>query len=466
MKKTKQGWGGYRPSSGRKTINNIKLDTVISSFISSSLLAEGETSSHIFYSPIMNESAMSNYQRSVVERKSFEGIENQTILNNVINEKIEYGIWGVNDGKSKGMNKAQFEKIKCNDIILFIAKESEYQSIVSIGLIDSTIVNTQISEEVFGDSQYKNIMFIKKLIILKKSFRISKRRKSVAKLKGVPDSIWHNSYDMFRQWNFFERINKNKFSHYKLLSEIEFIELLIKDCDGNILYDVNNESLNYYSEEKDYWHSNESALTLVSEDNSNEIDDDIENINLNELLRSKTTIEKVVDNKSIKTSLRRKPNSNVGNEGKLPMRKSKYIGWLGERLIFEHLENKNIGLLNDLYIDINEKYEVEWFNKDVNICEDWEDKSSGNGCDIIVKSNKRTIYLEVKTSLKQGYLLNLTGNEINKAANFRNNYFLIIIDNISAYRRDGISIKVYEDPIKNIIFKKLLSNTREISMYR
>lgn len=471
MEKDKKSLEGKGVCVGTNSIISVELETAVESIITSSFFSDENI--NIFYSPIMNKGALENYERSVINRKDFNGNNNEYILKSIVNKEINYGIWAVNDGKNKGLNKAQFNKIKPNDIIIFIAKENNYQTIVSIGIIDKTTVNPDVSKKLFNNSEYRNIIFIKKIIVLKKPFRLSKKRKGVATLDGVPNWIWHNSYDMFRQWNFFEKINKNKFSHYKPLLEEEFIELLIKECGGDILYDVYDERLNYNGEDENYLFSSESALTLCNENNSNESNiNNIEDINIDKLIKSEVKFKNGIKDKSKKSSLRTKRNINNKNNGnedcdnKLSITQRKYLGWIGEKLIFERLNNKNIELLEQLYIDTNEEYEVEWFNKEVDLSDNWIDQSIGNGCDIIVRNRNRIIYLEVKTSYKKGYLLTLTGNEIRKASDYREDYFLIIIDNIESYERNEIVSTIINDPIKNFVFNNFINNTKIITMYR
>lgn len=210
-----------------------------------------------------------------------------------------------------------------------------------------------------------------------------------------------------------------------------------------------------------------------NENNSNEsVINNIEDINEDELIKSEVKFKKGIKDKSKKASLGSEINRKNRNDrsedcdNKLSLRKRKYLGWIGEKIIFEHLNNKNTELLSKLSIDINEKYEVEWFNKDINVYDDWIDQSIGNGCDLILRNKMRTIYIEVKTSYKKGYLLTLTGNEIRKASDYRDDYFLIIIDNINSYEKNGIDISIIDDPIKNIVFNNLINNTQSITMYR
>lgn len=55
----------------------------------------------------------------------------------------------------------------------------------------------------WNDFLYENIIFIDKLVIFDKPFRLSKNKEKLSSLNF--GNIWHNGYDMFREWQLKEK---------------------------------------------------------------------------------------------------------------------------------------------------------------------------------------------------------------------------------------------------------------------
>lgn len=90
------------------------------------------------------------------------------------------------------------------------------------------------------------------------------------------------------------------------------------------------------------------------------------------------------------------------------------LGWLGETYIYKMLVIKDESLLRMLGINSLDGYKIEWFNEGVQIGEEWEDKSVGQGCDIVVSWDDKDLYIEVKASKRKNGLFTMTSNEMQK----------------------------------------------------
>lgn len=104
------------------------------------------------------------------------------------------------------------------------------------------------------------------------------------------------------------------------------------------------------------------------------------------------------------------------------------LGWLGETYIYKMLVIKDEALLRVLGINPTDNYKIEWFNEGVNVEEEWEDKSVGQGCDIVVTLNDNDLYIEVKASKRKNGLFTMTSNEMQKMRDEAGKYYLIKID--------------------------------------
>ena len=123
------------------------------------------------------------------------------------------------------------------------------------------------------------------------------------------------------------------------------------------------------------------------------------------------------------------------------------LGWLGETYIYKMLVIKDESLLEVLGINPTDSYKIEWFNEGVHLGEEWEDKSVGQGCDIVVSLDDRNLYIEVKTSKRKNGLFTMTSNEMQKMRDEAGKYFLIKIDYLERMLKgEGPEVMVFESP--------------------
>lgn len=104
------------------------------------------------------------------------------------------------------------------------------------------------------------------------------------------------------------------------------------------------------------------------------------------------------------------------------------LGWLGEAYIYKMLCAKDKVLLAALGMPSSASFFVTWFNEGYDNNRKWEDKSVGQGCDIIVSSGEECKYIEVKTSKRKNTLFTMTSNEMQKMEEELENYYLVKID--------------------------------------
>jgi hypothetical protein len=104
------------------------------------------------------------------------------------------------------------------------------------------------------------------------------------------------------------------------------------------------------------------------------------------------------------------------------------LGWLGEAYLNHILHCKNEYILQKLTIDKDANFSIQWFNEGYEKNEDWEDKSIGQGCDLVISTQDRIVYIEVKTSKRKNKLFTMTSNEMQKMKVEKENYFIIKID--------------------------------------
>lgn len=132
------------------------------------------------------------------------------------------------------------------------------------------------------------------------------------------------------------------------------------------------------------------------------------------------------------TSIRR----TVKNEMKTtltPEQVSK-LGWLGEEYIYKMLISKNRELLNRLCLE--DGFSVDWFNDGFRNDVNWEDKSVGKGCDIVIHKGNMDVYLEVKSSKRKTGLFTMTSNEMQLMESKKNYFFIIKLDYLDRLLKD------------------------------
>ena len=139
------------------------------------------------------------------------------------------------------------------------------------------------------------------------------------------------------------------------------------------------------------------------------------------------------------------------------------IGWLGEAYLYSLLKSGNVEVLDALGINSGISYEINWFNRGYNEAESiyegvdpkhlelvkkWEDKSVGQGCDLVVKTSDNTeIFIEVKTSKRTAPIFAMTTAELVKMEEKNEKYFLVKINNIERLLyQEKPDVIVYQSP--------------------
>lgn len=123
------------------------------------------------------------------------------------------------------------------------------------------------------------------------------------------------------------------------------------------------------------------------------------------------------------------------------------LGWLGETYIHKMLVAKDESLLNLLGITLVDDYKIEWFNEGVHLGEEWEDKSIGHGCDIIISLENKELYIEVKASKRKNGIFTMTSNEMQKMRDEAGKYFLVKIDYLERLLKgESPEVMVFDSP--------------------
>ena len=122
-------------------------------------------------------------------------------------------------------------------------------------------------------------------------------------------------------------------------------------------------------------------------------------------------------------------------------------GWLGETYIYRMLVTKDESLLKMLGLNPADNYKIEWFNEGVRIGEEWEDKSVGQGCDMVVSLADKIVYIEVKASKRKNGLFSMTSNEMQKMRDEAERYYLIKIDYLERIlKSESPEVMVFDSP--------------------
>ena len=128
----------------------------------------------------------------------------------------------------------------------------------------------------------------------------------------------------------------------------------------------------------------------------------------------------------------------------------KSIGWIGEKVIYSLLLIHNKELLESLAIEGTE-YTVTWFNEGFEKDDSWEDKSVGEGCDLVVVTDNKSIMIEVKSSKKDGNLFVMTHNEMVAMQEKGSDYYVLKLNWLERILQDNQpEIIVYKDPIETL----------------
>ena len=148
---------------------------------------------------------------------------------------------------------------------------------------------------------------------------------------------------------------------------------------------------------------------------------------------------------------------------KLSKKLTMLIGWLGERYIY-NLLNKESAIFQSLNISKNDIRSIEWFNKGFESVKNWEDKSQGHGCDIIINlKNKKKLALEIKTSYNAVSFYSVSTNELISMSELKTEYYILKIDNLVFLSQNkSPSILTINNPINQMTS---LRKIKDISFY-
>lgn len=153
-----------------------------------------------FYIPITNKNSLKNYKNTVINRINF---KNESIVEVTDN----CGVWGIKNGKS---NTRTYEAIDNGDIIFFrITDDNNYQAFDGFGRVKDKVSNSKLANYFWNDNSYENIIYFDELILFKEPFKISKNGKKLSTLNF--GNIWHDAYNMFREWKIKEESNIKNF---------------------------------------------------------------------------------------------------------------------------------------------------------------------------------------------------------------------------------------------------------------
>lgn len=149
----------------------------------------------LFYIPITNRESVKNYTNTIKERVNYKKETVSKYTNNL------YGVWGFKTGKS---NMRNYNLISEGDIVFFRTNDEEkYECFDGFGRVIKKEINKELSKNLWNDFLYENIIFIDKLVIFDKPFRLSKNKEKLLSLNF--GNMWHNGYDMFREWQLKEK---------------------------------------------------------------------------------------------------------------------------------------------------------------------------------------------------------------------------------------------------------------------
>lgn len=128
------------------------------------------------------------------------------------------------------------------------------------------------------------------------------------------------------------------------------------------------------------------------------------------------------------------------------------VGWRGEEYVYRLLSAKYQGLYDKMGIDIEHVDEIFWYNEGYTKSIQphlWQDCSVGKGCDILVSTSMGSYYIEVKTSVSNAPVFQITRNELVKMKEKKDNFFLIHLSEFEKLRRNlSPEIDIYRNPFE------------------
>ena len=153
----------------------------------------GGVQMNLFYVPIPNPISYSNYQNSVLSCVTYTNKN----LNEIFNTSNHLGLWGFKNGS---YNEEMYNQINVGDIIFFRINDEKYQAFDGFGYVAKKVMDGSIAKQVWGDSDYKNLIIIDKYFRFYTPFHLSANKVNIASIDGVAEDVWHRQYNMFRRW--------------------------------------------------------------------------------------------------------------------------------------------------------------------------------------------------------------------------------------------------------------------------
>lgn len=184
---------------------------------------------NIFYVPVVETSSVKNYENSVLNRITY---DNKYIADigeiNKISENS--GFWGFSEGDHKNRN---YDLINKGDVIFFRIKDKGgFPAMDGFGYISRTIKSEDISCKIWGTDIYENIISIDRYIKFETPLRLLDNQNRFPCIDNIPDSVWHNGYNMFRQWKINDIVEEEFIDLItKSISHIEFYEFDFSDAE-------------------------------------------------------------------------------------------------------------------------------------------------------------------------------------------------------------------------------------------
>lgn len=185
----------------------------------------------IFYIPITNKESIRNYENTVKKRINFK-------KENILEVTDNCGVWGFKNGES---NERNYDLISKDDIVFFRINDNEkYQCFDGFGRVLKKEKNSELANFFWNDLSYENLIYIDKVVIFEKPFRLAKNNKKIEGLKYK--NIWHDGYNMFREW---------KLKEDDLIKKPEDLIEYFFSLNNTVIYDIRNKENNLYEINED-----------------------------------------------------------------------------------------------------------------------------------------------------------------------------------------------------------------------
>ncbi|MBY0037449.1 DUF3883 domain-containing protein [Bacillus cereus] len=398
----------------------------------------------VWYIPVRSKQTIENYRNTVLDRRTFDG--------NVLN--VSY--WGVRLGDK---NEKNFESMSVEDFVCFITRDNEgYEVIDSIGVLSAKYVDLTIGETNWNDADFELIVEFESVFVLENKLRLTFKREKLSNiLPNVPNEIFHNGYEMFRQWILNERLTRTKLGP-KLIEEEELIRIIKNHCGGTYLK-VKKDVSSVIKE-------NKNRLEVAKVDLNTLVEDLFDKLNQKEtcLPNSVSVITRKQEEGDGKKSLSEKSNESDKGVDLLSKKNQKLLGLMGEEYIFNLLNKSNAELFAELGIkNPDDVLNVEWDNNGYKEdTADYIDKSLGHDIRVITKS--KTFKLEIKTSFNNVGYYSISRNELKEMAIYADDYYVVKVNYLSKLIKGGVPTVVLENfPIANII--ENLNRVKSMEVY-